>query len=349
MAAVAVTPESEIDRAWNEICRLGLQTYVADLDAHGYTVIPPEIATPNGLAERMLEAVLDIAERRNGERPDLETGSTHAHLGIETTATRRAKGRPKGRLPTGQAASHKGDSPLGDLMQSILPEDPVFEESLMNPVLLAMATYLCGYGVVLSAMGCWMKGPNETTFTMHTDSGGTPEPMPAHAYTCQCAYVLTDYNRENGSTCFVPGSHKWGRKPKGREAILLPYEEGGAEQAVPSVAKAGSMLVWHGHTWHGAFNLARRVQSHRARAARHGDQLHGAAVHAYARRPERQDSPRNPGPELGKIRDRDPARGRGRPAEPGGRPGQDRACREVPRCLCEGGRGGVAAARGSTT
>ena len=111
-------------------------------------------------------------------------------------------------------------------MQSILPEDPVFEESLMNPVLLAMATYLCGYGVVLSAMGCWMKGPNETTFTMHTDSGGTPEPMPAHAYTCQCAYVLTDYNRENGSTCFVPGSHKWGRKPKGREAILLPYEKG---------------------------------------------------------------------------------------------------------------------------
>ena len=81
-------------------CRLGLQTYVADLDARGYTVIPPEIATPNGLAERMLEAVLDIAERRNGERPDLETGSTHAHLGIETTSTRRAKGRPKGRLPT---------------------------------------------------------------------------------------------------------------------------------------------------------------------------------------------------------------------------------------------------------
>ncbi len=36
-------------------------------------MIPPEIATPNGLAERMLEAVLDVAERRNGERPDLET------------------------------------------------------------------------------------------------------------------------------------------------------------------------------------------------------------------------------------------------------------------------------------
>ena len=34
-------------------------------------MILPEIATPNGLAERMLEAVLDVAERRNGERPEL--------------------------------------------------------------------------------------------------------------------------------------------------------------------------------------------------------------------------------------------------------------------------------------
>ncbi len=38
MAAVAITSESDVDRAWNEIYRLGLQTHVADLDAHGYTV-----------------------------------------------------------------------------------------------------------------------------------------------------------------------------------------------------------------------------------------------------------------------------------------------------------------------
>ena len=69
MAAVAITPESEADRAWNEICRLGLQTYVADLDAHGYTVIPPEIATPNGIAERMLKAVLDIASGATASGP----------------------------------------------------------------------------------------------------------------------------------------------------------------------------------------------------------------------------------------------------------------------------------------
>ena len=51
-------------------------------------------------------------------------------------------------------------------MQSIYWENPVFEESIMNPVLLAMATYLCGYGVILSAMGCWMKGPNYSNFNL---------------------------------------------------------------------------------------------------------------------------------------------------------------------------------------
>ena len=94
MAEAATTPESDLDRPWNEIGDLGLQTYIADLDAHGYTVIPPEIASPNGLAERMLEACLDIAKRRNGERPDLGPGSS--------------------RMPT---TTGDGGSPVGDVMK----------------------------------------------------------------------------------------------------------------------------------------------------------------------------------------------------------------------------------------
>jgi hypothetical protein len=73
--------DAGLDRVWKEICDLGLQSYIADLDANGYTIIPPEIASPNRLAERMLDAMLDIAEHRNGERPDLEMGSTHANMG----------------------------------------------------------------------------------------------------------------------------------------------------------------------------------------------------------------------------------------------------------------------------
>ena len=31
---------------------------------------------------------------------------------------------------------------------------------------------------------------------------------------CNVTYALTEMNRENGSTAFVPGSHKWCRAPE---------------------------------------------------------------------------------------------------------------------------------------
>ena len=224
------TPDP-LARIWEEIRTLGLTSCVADLDAHGFTVIPPQLASPNGLADRLLAAVLDVAERRGGDRPDLETGSTH--VGFKR-----------------RYAGAGGDSPFGELVQSLLLEGRVFEEALMNPVLLAMTTYLCGYGVVLSSMGCFMKGPNQSTFSLHSDTP-LPAPLPPQALVCNMTYVLTDFNRENGSTAFVPGSHKWCRNPIGREAIV---GEGGNEQAVAVECSAGSLLVWHGNTWHGAFN-----------------------------------------------------------------------------------------------
>ncbi len=240
MATAQIAAADPLDMAWNQVREHGLETYVADLDAHGYTVIPPQIASPNGLAERLLAATLDVAERRNGVRPELETGATHANY--------------KGRFAA--LAGGDGDSPIGDLMQSILFEDPVFEEALMNPVLLAMATYLCGYSVVLSSMGCFMKGPNKSTFTLHTDTP-LPSPLPPQALVCNCTYVLTEFNRANGATAFVPGSHRWCRAPVGAEAIV--GGEGGANPggnpgAVAVEAPPGSLVCWHGNTWHGAFN-----------------------------------------------------------------------------------------------
>ena len=222
MAEAAYTSEVGLDSLSNEINELGLQRYVEDLDAHGYTVVPPEIASPNGLAERMLEACLDIAERRNGERPDLDRGETNGRAG----------------------------SPVGEGMKALLLEHPVFEESLMNPALLALATYLCGYDVVLSSLGASIKGPGPTQFRLHTDTR-LPSPLPTQALLCKGIYLLTDFNRDNGSTVFVPGSHKRCRNPLASETTI---GEGGNDQAVPVEAPAGSLLVFHGNTWHGAYN-----------------------------------------------------------------------------------------------
>ena len=184
----------------------------------------------------MLEATLQVAERRNGERPDLAGGSTHRnHQGFR-------------RHFTDAPPKDNKDSAIGDLMQSILFEDRVFEEALMNPVLLAMATYLCGYGVILNSMGCFMKGPNNTPLALHSDTG-IPSPLPPTSLVCNMTYVLTDFDREKGSTAFVPGSHKWCRTPMGAETRVRDNPRVVAVDCAP-----GSLICWHGNTWHGAFN-----------------------------------------------------------------------------------------------
>lgn len=217
-----------------EIESLGLETYRETLDEQGFVVVPPEIASPDNLAGRLLEAVLDVAERRSGVRPDLEGGSTHEGF-------------------QGRVAEVDGDSPWGEMVKSLIHEGRVFEEGIMNPVFLAMTTYLCGYSMVMSSYAALLKGPNRSNFHFHTDTL-LPPPWPRHAFVCNGTYLLTDFDRESGATAFMPGSHKWGRAPMGDEALV---GEGGNPDAVVVEAPAGSLLVWHGCTWHGAFRRTR--------------------------------------------------------------------------------------------
>ena len=94
------------DKISSEIAALGLQAYISELDANGLTVIPPGVACPGGLSDRLLGACLRVAGRRNGASPDLESD-----VGYSPKNSERFQG---------VLGSKDGDSPIGDLMQSIL-------------------------------------------------------------------------------------------------------------------------------------------------------------------------------------------------------------------------------------
>ncbi len=73
------------DRVMAEIDRLDLGDAVVALEADGLAVVPPErLGLPAGTADRMLERVLDVMERRNGVRPDVESGETHRNVFFPT-------------------------------------------------------------------------------------------------------------------------------------------------------------------------------------------------------------------------------------------------------------------------
>ena len=201
---------------WQEIKRLSLEPYTAELDAVGYTIVPPEIAGPNDFGLRLREAILDVAERRTGTRPDLDHD-------------------PRFDNP---------DVPFGQNFSYLLFEDDVFQQAIVNPVVLALVTHLLGENAILSNCLAFIKGRGETDLALHSDNVYIPAPFPVHAQVCNATWLLTDYTKENGALCFVPGSHQYARHPNPGEGI---------EERVAIEAPTGSLAFWHGHTWHGAF------------------------------------------------------------------------------------------------
>ena len=209
------------DRVFAELDRLNLHAAIGQLETRGYTVIPPELAAPPGFAEQLCEAVLQAAERVSGVPPDRVTGLTHSEV-----------------MSRHGQVQH---------VEPLIQLNPLFQEALLNERALAVVTYLLGESCVLFSSTGQIKGPGFQYLPLHADqaNSGTPAPFPAVAQVCNAVWALTDYSADNGATCFVPGSHKLCRHPTANEAVDLSLFE-------PLEAKAGSIIVWHGNTWHGA-------------------------------------------------------------------------------------------------
>ena len=212
---------SDAELVWAEIERLNLEPHIVELEAKGFTVVPPEKATTPEFVDRCRTKILEVAERRHGARPNLETGGTHE--------------RP--------------EIPFGQLLFYMLFEDPVFQEAVLNPVGLALTHYLLGRSAVLSNCIAGIKGPGGEDLNLHADNVMIPPPFPSYAQVCNVTLLLTDYDKEAGALCHVPNSHRLCRHPYPGEAL---------GERVPIIAPAGSIVFWHGNTWHGAFARTKR-------------------------------------------------------------------------------------------
>ena len=145
--------------------------------------------------------------------------------------------------------THAGsNNPFGQLMAYMLFEDPIFQEAMLNPVGLALTSYVLGKNAIASNCIALIKGPGEVELGLHADHVLMSAPFPQHATVCNVTFALSDYSQENGGLCFVPGSQRYYRPP-------APME--GLDQRVPVICPAGSLIFWGGNTWHGAF--ARRA------------------------------------------------------------------------------------------
>lgn len=203
-----------------------LARHIVELDAYGFTVIPPEkLGTSPGFAERLRDAILNTYQKRhNVDIDDWQTADLPAP---------------------------------NEMAWQLVDEDDVITEAVLNPVVLAMARWHCGQSAILGGTSSIIKPPHEKNYlAIHNDTHGVPPPQAAYTHLVNTSWVLTDYaSREDGPTVFVPGSHRWGRAPAPHETNFWEWEgEDRLYEPVPIEAKAGSLAVWGGNTWHGAMN-----------------------------------------------------------------------------------------------
>jgi ectoine hydroxylase-related dioxygenase (phytanoyl-CoA dioxygenase family) len=187
----------------------GLQRHVYELEVLGYTVVENALnsLTLEGLTQRLL-----MCAGEDDHRQIDPSGSAHHDRTQEVMLLLARGGRP-------------------------------FEELILNPTVLPLVTYLLGATCTISSVTGYVKGQGDHPLGVHSDTAFVPDPLPPYAQLANVNYCLTDYTESNGCLTILPGSHRYGHRPRGGD---------GANEAVPIVAPAGSAVVFHGNTWHGA-------------------------------------------------------------------------------------------------
>ena len=212
----------EFNATFKRIGELGLEKHIFELDSYGFTVVPPNKVADREFFERLRGTVLRICKERTGVEFDLERN--------------------------GEYGDYKAQPQTGDqfLLFYLLMADRIFEEWVVNPTLHTLMNYLMRGQQQLSSLTSFVKWKGErSTLGLHSDSPPDRDGrMPACSDVANAAYCLTDYTLDNGAIAMVPGSHTYCRQPSPGE---------GEDKAVPVEAEAGSLIVWHGNTWHGAF------------------------------------------------------------------------------------------------
>ena len=220
-----------------QIQELELEQFVLQLEVDGLCVVPPERTgvapeTINAIAEQLLSEAQEVV----GCEFDLNEGPK-AELTMSADENVIA-----------QFSGDRGE-PTQFLVQQLCARDRLFRDLALNPVGVALIRHLIGQNATrFSSHNAFIKWQGEFGYGqnlgLHCDQMAVPRPWGRNALTANTNWCITDYSLDGGALAYVPGSHRRMEPPRFPEAVEL---------AVPVEAPAGSLIVFHGATWHGAF------------------------------------------------------------------------------------------------
>ena len=147
------------------------------------------------------------------------------------------------------------DAPLKGVSAALLlGRDPIYEEVVLNPKILALVEVMCGKGALLSQLITSVRPEGSTSLTLHADQGWMPAPFPKHNYLLTMCWTMDEYTLEGGCTKVIPKTHLHRRHPNKEET----QQETGA---IPLECPPNSLTCWDGSIWHG--NYPRQIEGER--------------------------------------------------------------------------------------
>ena len=235
-------PQGDYVSDADPIKELSLEKYALELDTEGLTIVPPEVTgVEPALVERVTEVLLErFTEITNGCPISIENGPEDDLKWHEPPASAiRPKDAP---LPTQM------------LIQQLLQLDRSIRDLFVNPVTDALIGHLFGgrqggkRGWRYSSTNSFVKWQGDYGYGehlgLHCDQGANPLPWGHTALTANATWALTEYTKEDGALAYVPKSHKSNAHPN------HPFA---SHRAVAAECPTGSVIIWPGTTWHGAY------------------------------------------------------------------------------------------------
>ncbi len=227
-----------------EIKELGIEEYARELESNGLTIVPPEV---NGFGlkriDRIVEIILERAETMTGARFTLDDGP------LDKLEFPRPKLSPK-QMRQIEASGFKEAilTPTQFLIQKLTQVDRIFRDLALNRVSVALQNHMMAGQTRLSSVNCFVKWQGDFGYGpghgLHADQAATPLPWGSVAHNGNSTWCLTDYTLDGGALAYIPGTHS--------EGLPVPPPDR-VKDAIPAEAPKGSVIVFHGATWHGAF------------------------------------------------------------------------------------------------
>lgn len=235
----------------NDIVRIDLAQAKKDYATQGYCIVPDVLTAAELAAVRQRVDEQAAAERALGWA--WEDGG-QGQKGIRDYDTR-----------LDEVVGQKGG--VNQKIGMLVNKGQVFRDLVTHPTALGLVEYVLGPQFLLSSIYANIAKKGGALEALHRDAWWFPMPYrgDGDAYTrvgdrsavmaarppeginiapgaCNCIWMVTDFNDENGGTRLVPGSHLRSENPDPSVPHKVP--------TIAATGKAGSICFFDGRLWH---------------------------------------------------------------------------------------------------